>query len=246
MFELAGKRALVTGATGAIGAAIARALAERGALVGLSGTRTPVLESLAAEIGPAAKVLPADLAAAGGAEALAGQAAAALGGIDILVNNAGITRDQLAMRMSDEDWDTVLAVDLTAPFRLARAAMRGMLKARWGRIVAIGSVVGSTGNPGQANYAAAKAGLVGMTKSLAHELASRGITANCVAPGFIESDMTQALPDARKQAVLTAVPAGRFGKPSDVAACVAFLASEEASYITGQTIHVNGGMAMPG
>jgi 3-oxoacyl-[acyl-carrier protein] reductase len=246
MFELAGKRALVTGATGAIGAAIARALAERGALVGLSGTRTPVLESLAAEIGPAAKVLPADLAAAGGAEALAGQAAAALGGIDILVNNAGITRDQLAMRMSDEDWDTVLAVDLTAPFRLARAALRGMLKARWGRIVAIGSVVGSTGNPGQANYAAAKAGLVGMTKSLAHELASRGITANCVAPGFIESDMTAALPDARKQAVLTAVPAGRFGKPSDVAACVAFLASEEASYITGQTIHVNGGMAMPG
>jgi 3-oxoacyl-[acyl-carrier protein] reductase len=246
MFELSGKRALVTGATGAIGAAIARALAKGGARVGISGTRAAVLDALAADLGDQAVVLPADLSASGAAELLADKALAALGDVDILVNNAGITRDQLALRMSDADWDTVLNVDLSAPFRLARSLLRGMVKRRRGRIIGITSVVGVTGNPGQANYAAAKAGMAGMTKSLAQEVAGRGITCNCVAPGFIESDMTAVLPEARKQAVLAAIPAARFGTPQDVAACVVFLASDEAAYITGQTIHVNGGMAMPG
>jgi 3-oxoacyl-[acyl-carrier protein] reductase len=246
MFDLSGKRALVTGASGAIGAAIARGLSAAGATVGLSGTRTDVLESVAAGIGGPTHVLTANLAAADGAEALAKVAASALGGIDILVNNAGITRDQLALRMSDEDWDQVLAVDLTAPFRLTRALLRGMVKQRWGRIIGITSVVAATGNPGQSNYAAAKAGMVGMTKALAHEVAGRGITVNCVAPGFIHSDMTAALPDARRAAVLAAIPAARMGEPEDVAACVVFLASAEAAYVTGQTLHVNGGMAMQG
>ncbi|HYN39147.1 MAG TPA: 3-oxoacyl-[acyl-carrier-protein] reductase [Rhodospirillales bacterium] len=246
MFDLNGKRALVTGATGAIGAAIARAFAARGATVGLSGTRLAVLEALAADIGAAARVLPADLSAADGPDALAKAATAALGGVDILVNNAGITRDGLVLRMSDADWDAVLAVDLSSPFRLTRALLRGMVKQRWGRVVGIGSVIGTTGNAGQVNYAAAKAGLVGMTKALAQEVGGRGITVNCVAPGFIESDMTAGLPEARREAVLASVPAGRLGTPADVAACVVFLASDEASYVTGQTLHVNGGMAMPG
>ena len=246
MFDLSGKRALVTGASGAIGASIARALAAQGALVGVSGTRAAALETLAAEIGPAARVLPANLGEPGGPEALAEKATAELGGIDILVNNAGITRDQLVPRMSDGDWNTVLDVDLTAPFRLTRALLRGMLKQRWGRIIGISSVVAATGSPGQTNYAAAKAGMIGMTKALAHEVASRGITANCVAPGFIESDMTAGLPEARKQAILGAVPLGRFGKPEDVAGCVVFLASDAGSYVTGQTLHINGGMAMIG
>lgn len=246
MFDLRGKRAVVTGASGAIGSAIARALAMQGATVGVSGTRLSVLEELAAQIGAAAHVLAADLSAADGPDALAKAATASLGGVDILINNAGITRDGLMLRMSDADWDAVLAVDLSAPFRLSRALLRGMIKQRWGRIVAIGSVIGTTGNAGQVNYAAAKAGLVGMTKSIAQEVGGRGITVNCVAPGFIESDMTAGLPEARREAVLSAVPAGRLGTPADVAACVVFLASEEASYVTGQTIHVNGGMAMPG
>lgn len=246
MFNLKGKRALVTGASGAIGAAIARGLVARGATVGLSGTRLPQLEALADELGDAARVVPADLAAADGADALAKAATAALESVDILVNNAGITRDGLVLRMSDADWDAVLAVDLSSPFRLARALLRGMVKRRWGRIIGIGSVVGTTGNAGQVNYAAAKAGLVGMTKAMAQEVAGRGITVNCVAPGFIESDMTAGLPAARREAVLASVPAGRLGVPADVAACVVFLASDEASYVTGQTLHVNGGMAMPG
>jgi 3-oxoacyl-[acyl-carrier protein] reductase len=247
VFDLSGKRALVTGASGAIGAAIARALAAQGALVGLSGTRSAALQSLADEIGPAAtRVLPANLGEPGGPEALAEKATAELGGIDILVNNAGITRDQLVLRMSDDDWDTVLAVDLSAPFRLTRALLRGMLKQRWGRIVGITSVVAATGSPGQTNYAAAKAGMIGMTKALAHEVASRGITANCVAPGFIESAMTEGLPESRKQTILGSVPLGRLGKPEEIAGCIIFLVSDEGSYVTGQTLHVNGGMTMLG
>lgn len=246
MFDLTGRRALVTGASGAIGAAIARTLAAAGATVGLSGTRVAALEQLASDIGGAAHVVPADLGAADGAETLAKAATAAMGGIDILVNNAGITRDQLALRMSDEDWNHVLAVDLSAPFRLSRALLRSMVKQRWGRIIGITSVVAATGNPGQSNYVAAKAGMVGMSKALAHEVAGRGITVNCVAPGFIESDMTAVLSEARRTSVLSAIPAGRMGEPADVAACVLFLASPEAAYVTGQTLHVNGGMAMPG
>lgn len=246
MFDLQGKRALVTGASGAIGGEIARALAARGATVAVSGTRVAALEALAHELGGGAPVLPADLFTADGPEALAKAATAALGGVDILVNNAGITRDGLVLRMSDADWDAVVAVDLSAPFRLSRALLRGMVKQRFGRIIVIGSVIGTTGNAGQVNYAAAKAGLVGMTKAIAQEVGGRGITANCVAPGFIESDMTAGLPESRRQAVLAAVPAGRLGTPADVAACVVFLASSEASYVTGQTLHVNGGMAMPG
>ncbi len=246
MFNLQGKRALVTGASGAIGGEIARALADRGATVALSGTRVAALEALAHELGGGAHVLPADLFATDGPEALAKAATGALGGVDILVNNAGITRDGLILRMSDADWDAVLTVNLSAPFRLSRALLRGMVKQRFGRIIVIGSVIGTTGNAGQVNYAAAKAGLVGMTKAMAQEVGGRGITANCVAPGFIESDMTAGLPDSRRQAVLAAVPAGRLGTPADVAACVVFLASDEASYVTGQTLHVNGGMAMPG
>jgi 3-oxoacyl-[acyl-carrier protein] reductase len=244
MFDLSGKSALVTGASGGIGGAIARALHAQGAKVGLSGTRTGPLETLRAELGDRAQVLPANLGDAAAIEALLKAADAALGGIDILVNNAGLTRDNLALRMKDEDWQTVIDVNLTAGFRLARGAMRGMMKKRWGRIIGITSVVGVTGNPGQANYAAAKAGMIGMSKSLAQEVASRGITVNCVAPGFIETQMTDALNAEQKARIMTAIPAGRLGQAAEIAAAVVYLASLEAAYVTGQTIHVNGGMAM--
>lgn len=244
MFRLDGKTALVTGASGGIGAAIARTLHAQGATVALSGTRREALEALAHELGSRAHVCPADLRDAAAAEALVGEAEAAAGPLAILVNNAGLTRDMLALRMKDEDWATVLEVDLTAPFRLARAAMKGMLRRRAGRIIGIGSIVGATGNPGQANYAAAKAGLVGMTKALAQEVASRGITVNMVAPGFIETPMTDALTQAQKTKLTEAVPLGRLGQPADVAAAVVYLASDEAAWITGATLHVNGGMAM--
>jgi len=216
----------------------------RGATVGLSGTRTEPLEKLKAELGERAHVLPADLSDPAAIETLLKSADAALGGIDILINNAGLTRDNLAMRMKDEDWQKVIDVNLTAGFRLARGAMRGMMKKRWGRIIGITSVVGVTGNPGQANYAAAKAGMIGMSKSLAQEVASRGITVNCVAPGFIETQMTGALNDDQKARIMTAIPAGRLGQSDEIAAAVVYLASQEAAYVTGQTIHVNGGMAM--
>jgi len=244
MFDLSGKRALVTGASGGIGGAIARALHEAGAEVALSGTRTGPLEELAGALGAGAHVLPCDLSDATAVAALPGRAAEAMGSLDILVNNAGITRDGLMMRMSDEDWAHVLEVNLTAAMRLSRAALRGMMKARWGRIVNIGSVVGTTGNPGQANYAAAKAGLVGMTRALAHEVAGRGITANVVAPGFVETAMTDKLSDDQKAGVLASVPAGRMGAPGEVAAAVVYLASPEAAYTTGTVLHVNGGLAM--
>ena len=244
MFDLSGKSALVTGASGGIGGAIARALHAQGATVGLSGTRIEPLETLKAELGERAHVLPADLGDAAAIEALLKSADAALGGIDILINNAGLTRDNLALRMKDEDWQTVIDVNLTAGFRLARGAMRGMMKKRWGRIIGITSVVGVTGNPGQANYAAAKAGMMGMSKSLAQEVASRNITVNCVAPGFIETQMTGALNDDQKARIMSAVPAGRLGQSDEIAAAVVYLASPEAAYVTGQTIHVNGGMAM--
>lgn len=244
MFDLGGRTALITGASGGIGHAIARALAGQGARVGLSGTRVAVLEALANEIGGDACVLPADLASPGGADSLVETATAALGGIDILVHNAGLTRDGLAVRMSDDDWARVIDVNLGAGFRLIRGALRGMMKKRWGRVIAVTSVVAATGNPGQANYVASKAGLTGMIKALAQEVAGRGITANCVAPGFIDTDMTAALPEARRQLLLASIPAGRFGGPQDVAPCIVFLASGESAYVTGQTIHVNGGMAM--
>jgi 3-oxoacyl-[acyl-carrier protein] reductase len=244
MFDLTGRTALVTGASGGIGGAIARARAAQGARVGLSGTRADALARLAAEIGAPAVVLAADLGAEGGAERLVEAATAGLGGIDILVHNAGVTRDGLAMRMSDADWTRVLDVNLGAGFRLIRGALKGMMKKRFGRIIAVTSVVGTTGNAGQANYAASKAGLTGLIKSVAQEVASRGITANCVAPGFIETDMTAGLGDARRQAVLASVPAGRMGVPADIAPAVVFLATDEAAYVTGQTLHVNGGMAM--
>jgi 3-oxoacyl-[acyl-carrier protein] reductase len=244
MFDLSGKTALVTGATGGIGAAIARALSRQGARVGLSGTRRDALDALAGEIGDAARVLPCDLGDMDAVEKLVPAAEEALGSLDILVNNAGITRDNLFMRLKDEDWDKVIAVDLTASFRLARAAVRGMMRRRSGRIIAITSVVGVTGNAGQGNYAAAKAGLIGMTKSLAQEVASRGVTVNCIAPGFIETPMTGALSDKQREGALARVPAGRFGAGDDIAAAAVFLSSNEASYVTGQTLHVNGGMAM--
>ena len=244
MFDLSGKSALVTGASGGIGGAIAKALHARGATVGLSGTRVEPLEKLKAELGERAHVLPADLGDPVAIEALLKSADAALGGIDILINNAGLTRDNLAMRMKDEDWQKVIDVNLTAGFRLARGAMRGMMKKRWGRIIGITSVVGVTGNPGQANYAAAKAGMIGMSKSMAQEVASRGITVNCVAPGFIETQMTGALNEDQKARIMTVVPAGRLGQSDEIAAAVVYLASPEAAYVTGQTIHVNGGMAM--
>ncbi len=234
----------MTGASGGIGAAIATALAGQGARVALSGRRRDALEAVAGALGAAAVVEPADLGEPAAADSLVKAASDALGGIDILVHNAGITRDGLALRMSDEDWAEVIDVNLTTGFRLARAALRGMMKKRWGRIIAITSIVGATGNPGQANYAASKAGLVGMVKSLAHEVASRGITANCVAPGFIDTDMTRGLSEDRKSAILGAIPTGRMGTAREIAACVAFLASEDAAYVTGQTLHVNGGMAM--
>ena len=244
MFDLTGKSALVTGASGGIGASIARALHAQGAAVALSGTRVAPLEALAAELGERAFVVPGNLSEAAATEQLFKDAEAALGKIDILVNNAGLTRDQIAMRLKDEDWQSVIDVNLTAAFRLSRAAMRGMMKRRWGRIVNITSVVGVTGNPGQANYAASKAGLIGMSKSLAAELASRNITVNCVAPGFITTAMTDALNDEQKQKLLPAIPAGRMGQPDEIAAGVVYLASEEAAYVTGQTLHIKGGMAM--
>jgi 3-oxoacyl-[acyl-carrier protein] reductase len=244
MFDLSAKTALVTGATGGIGAAIARALHARGAEVALSGTRAGVLEALAAELGSRARVFPADLADRASVDGLVPAVEAAFGRIDILVNNAGITRDGLFVRMKDEDWDTVLEVNLTAGFRLARAALKGMMKRRFGRIVGITSVVGVTGNPGQGNYAAAKAGMIGMSKSLAQEVAARNITVNCVAPGFIETPMTDGLADKQKQAILAAVPCARLGTAQEIAAAVVYLASDEAAYTTGQTLHVNGGMAM--
>jgi len=245
MFDLTGKTALVTGASGGIGGAIAKALAGQGARLILSGTRTDPLNALAAEIGNGTLVIPANLSETVSVEALAKSAEEQAGGkVDILVNNAGLTRDQLAMRMKDDDWDDVLNVNLKAAFVLSRALMRGMMKARWGRIISITSIVGVTGNPGQANYAASKAGLIGMSKSLAAELASRNITVNCVAPGFIATNMTDALNDEQKNAINGKIPAGRMGTSEEIAAAVAYLASQEAAYVTGQTLHVNGGMAM--
>jgi len=244
MFELNGKTALVTGASGGIGAEVARALHAAGATVGLSGTRVEPLEALAADLAERAHVLPCNLSDAQAVEALPKQAVEAMGSLDILVNNAGITRDNLFMRMSDEEWAQVLDVNLTAAMRLCRGALRGMMKARWGRIVNITSVVGATGNPGQGNYAAAKAGMVGMSKSLAYEVASRGITVNCVAPGFIETAMTDKLNDDQKGKILSQIPAGRMGSPAEIASAVLYLASAEAGYVTGATLHVNGGMAM--
>ncbi|MCX7890284.1 MAG: 3-oxoacyl-[acyl-carrier-protein] reductase [Rhodobacteraceae bacterium] len=244
MFDLTGRTALVTGASGGIGGAIAQALHGAGATVALSGTRLGPLEELAAGLGARVHVLPCDLSDAAAVEALPRAAAEAMGSVDILVNNAGITRDNLFMRMSDEEWEAVIAVNLTATFRLCRAVLRPMMKARWGRIVNISSVVGATGNPGQGNYAAAKAGMIGMTKSLAAEVASRGITVNAVAPGFIATAMTGKLNDDQKARILQQIPAGRMGEPADVAAAVLYLASAEAGYVTGATLHVNGGMAM--
>ena len=244
MFRLDGKTALVTGASGGIGAAIARVLHAQGAVVALSGTRAEALDALRAELGDRAHVCPADLRDLAAADSLVAAAEAAAGPLHILVNNAGLTRDGLALRMKDADWQTVLDVDLSAPFRLARAALRGMLRRRAGRIVGIGSVVGATGNAGQANYAAAKAGLVGMTKALAQEVGSRGITVNVVAPGFVETAMTDVLAPEQKAKLVGAIPLGRMGRPDDIAAAVAWLASDEAAWVTGATIHVNGGMAM--
>ena len=245
MFDLTGKTALVTGASGGIGGAIAKALHAQGATVVLSGTRADALEKVRAELGAKAFVAVCNLADKDSLEALPKAAEAAAGApIDILVNNAGITRDNLFLRMRDEEWDQVLAVDLTAAFRLSRAVLRGMMKKRWGRIISITSVVGETGNPGQGNYAAAKAGLVGMTKSLAAEVASRNITCNAVAPGFIATAMTDALTDQQKEMIGQRIPAGRMGNPSEIAAAVVYLASEEAAYVTGATLQVNGGMAM--
>ncbi len=244
MFDLTGKKALVTGATGGLGGAIARALHAQGAAVALSGTRAEALEALAAELGARAHVLPTNLSDTAAVEALVPAAEAALGGLDILVNNAGITRDNIFVRMKDEEWDQVIAVNLTAAFRLSRAAVRGMMRRRAGRIVNIGSVVGTTGNPGQGNYAAAKAGLVGLTKALAAEVASRNVTVNCVSPGFIASPMTDVLNEKQREGILGRVPAGRLGEGAEVAAAVVYLASAEAAYVTGQTLHVNGGMAM--
>lgn len=244
MFDLSGKNALVTGASGGIGAEIARALHAAGASVALSGTRVEPLEALAAELGGRAHVLPCNLSSAEEVEGLIKRGIEAMGTVDILVNNAGITRDGLAMRMSDEDWTSVIDVNLTSTFRLCRAAVRGMMKARWGRIINISSVVGSTGNAGQANYAASKAGMVAMSKSIAEEVASRGITVNCLAPGFIATAMTEKLNEAQKKVILDGVPAGRMGEPAEIAAAALFLASPEASYITGATLHVNGGMDM--
>ena len=244
MFDLTGKNALVTGATGGLGQAIAKALHAQGATVALSGTRENVLQELAAELGTRAHVLPCNLSDAEAVDALPKQAAEAMGSMDILIANAGITRDQLLMRMKDDDWDMVLRVNLESYFRLCRAALRGMMKARWGRIVGITSVVGVTGNPGQTNYCASKAGMIGFSKSLAQEVASRGVTVNCVAPGFIASPMTDVLNEDQRKAILTKIPAGDLGTGDDIAAAIVYLASQEANYVTGQTLHVNGGMAM--
>ena len=245
LFRLDGKAALVTGASGGIGAAIARALHAQGAKVVLSGTRTEALETLAAELGEHAFVCPADLRDAGEPAGLIEAAEKAAGPLHILVNNAGMTRDMLALRMTDADWQMVMDVDLSAPFRLARAALRGMLRRRAGRIIGIGSIVGTTGNPGQANYAAAKAGLIGMSKALAQEVGSRGITVNVVSPGFVVTPMTDALTDAQKAKLGEQIPLGRLGQPEDIAGAVVYLASDAAAWVTGATLHVNGGMAMP-
>lgn len=244
MFDLTGKCALVTGASGGIGGAIATALHGAGATVALSGTREEPLKALAAELGDLAHVLPCNLSDAEAVDALPKQAIEAMGALDILVNNAGITRDQLFMRMSDDEWQSVLDVNLTSTMRLCRGVMRPMMKARWGRIINISSIVGATGNPGQANYAASKAGMVGMTKSIAYEVASRGITANAIAPGFIATAMTDKLTDEQKEKINVQIPAARMGQPEEIAAAVLYLASPEAAYVTGATLHVNGGMAM--
>lgn len=244
MFDLTGKNALVTGASGGIGADIARQLHAQGATVGLSGTREAPLEALKAELGDRAHVLPCNLSDLEAVDVLPKQAAEAMGSVDVLVNNAGITRDNLFMRMSDDEWQSVLNVNLTATFKLCKGVMRGMMKARWGRIVNISSIVGATGNPGQANYAASKAGMVGMSKSLAYEVASRGITVNVVAPGFIATAMTDKLNDDQKAGIMGQIPAGRMGEPGEIASAVVYLASTEAAYVTGATLHVNGGMAM--
>ncbi|MEP9349669.1 3-oxoacyl-[acyl-carrier-protein] reductase [Xanthobacter sp. KR7-225] len=245
MFDLTGKTALVTGATGGIGGAIAKALHAQGATVAVSGTRREALEALAAELSGRVHVLPCNLGDPEDVEKLVPAAEEALGGhVDILVNNAGITRDNIFMRLSDEAWDQVLAVNLTAAFRLSRAAVRTMMRRRSGRIISITSIVGVTGNAGQGNYAAAKAGMIGMSKSLAQEVASRGVTVNCVAPGFIATPMTDALNDKQRESILKAVPAAKLGTPQDIAAACVYLASDEAAYVTGQTLHVNGGMAM--
>lgn len=244
MFDLTGKNALVTGASGGIGGAIARALHAAGATVALSGTREEPLRALADELGERVHVLPCNLSDAEAVEGLPKRAVEAMGSVDILVNNAGITRDNLFMRMSDEDWNAVIEVNLNATFRLCRGVLRGMMKSRWGRIVNITSVVGTTGNPGQGNYCAAKAGVTGMSKALAHEVASRGITVNCVAPGFIATAMTDKLNDEQKARINERIPAGRMGSPEEIAAAVLYLASPEAAYVTGATLHVNGGMDM--
>jgi 3-oxoacyl-[acyl-carrier protein] reductase len=244
MFELSGKTALITGATGPIGGSIARALHAQGANVGMSGTRRDALDQLAGELGERVHVLPCNLSDAAETEALVPRAEEAMGQLDILVANAGVARDNLLVQLRDEDWEQVIAVNLSATFRLARAAVRGMMRRRFGRIVAITSVVGTTGNPGQANYVAAKAGIAGMIKAIAAEYARRGVTANCVAPGFIVTPMTEKLNDKQREAILAKIPLNRAGTPDEVAAAVLFLASNEAAYVTGQTLHVNGGMAM--
>ena len=244
MFDLSGKSALVTGASGGLGGAIARALHGQGATVGLSGTRRDALDALAGELGDRAHVLACDLSDAEAVAALVGQAQDVMGALDILVNNAGLTRDGLALRMKDDDWAAVIEVNLSAAFRLSRSALRGMMKRRWGRIINVTSVVGVTGNPGQANYAASKAGLIGMTKAIAAEVAGRGITVNCLAPGMIDTAMTQALSDDQREKLRERIPAGRLGEAADIAAGAVYLASAEAAYVTGQTLHINGGMAM--
>ncbi|MGD1878591.1 MAG: 3-oxoacyl-[acyl-carrier-protein] reductase [Kiloniellaceae bacterium] len=244
MFDLTGKIALVTGASGGIGGAIARRLHGQGATVVLSGTRAEALEALAGELGERAQVLTCNLGDPAAVDGLVGQVEAAAGQLDILVNNAGLTRDGLTMRMKDDDWQQVIDVNLTAAFRLSRACMKGMMKRRWGRIVGISSIVGVTGNPGQANYVASKAGLIGLSKALAQEVASRGITVNCVAPGMIETPMTDVLNEQQRARMLAAIPMQRLGNPDEIASAVVYLASDEAAYVTGQTLHVNGGMAM--
>lgn len=244
MFDLSGKTALVTGATGGLGGAIATALHARGATVAISGTRREALDALAASLGERVHVLPCNLGDAEQVEKLVPDAEAAMGVLDILVNNAGITRDNIFMRLKDEDWEQVLNVNLTSAFRLSRAAVRSMMRRRTGRIISITSIVGVTGNAGQGNYAAAKAGMIGMSKSLAQEVASRGVTVNCIAPGFIATPMTDALNEKQREAILKSVPAARLGTPEDIAAACVYLASDEAGYVTGQTLHVNGGMAM--